>query len=309
MTNKDVPMLELRNVKKMFGDFTAVYPLTLNIPKGTIYALLGPNGAGKTTTLRMILGILRPTEGEVLVDGISVHKHPEKAKSKIGYMPQAPALYNDLTVWENLEFYADMYGCRSEERLNEILEFVELSDFKNRLLGHLSGGMKQRASLGCAMVHDPPLLILDEPTAGVDPVVRRRMWDYFNTLKKKGHTILVTTHYMDEVVYADTVHLLRRGKTMMKGTVDEIIDNMGVEPTYKVWASLPSQAVNNIKLEKGSVKQLDDGKYLFQVHSKDAFSHLTTAIYKRGGLVENVKTEFPTLEDAFVYYSEKHGEV
>jgi len=301
-------MLSVRSLTKKFGDFIAVDDLTFEIEKGEIYALLGPNGAGKTTTIRMILGILRPTHGEVFVDGINVHKHPEIAKAKIGYMPQSHSLYEDLTVWENLDFYASMYGLKDENKLKEILDFVELYDVRHRLVGHLSGGMKQRASLACALVHDPPFLVLDEPTAGVDPVVRRRMWDYFKHLKDGGRTILVTTHYMDEVVHADTIHLVRRGKTMMKGTMDEIIKRMGGQASYVLICVLPSKlAVNRIKKHGVSISLLNAKEKYYRIilHNYEKLESVIKTIIDTGGAVKDINTKLPTLEDAFVYYSQR----
>ncbi|MHA1616835.1 MAG: ABC transporter ATP-binding protein [Candidatus Njordarchaeales archaeon] len=217
--------IETRDLVKKFGDFTAVNHLNLRIRKGEIYALLGPNGAGKTTTVRMIMGLLKPTSGEIFVDGISVVKYPEIAKKKIGYVPQFFSLYADLTVYENLDFYGRIYGLSREERvkrIRELLEIVELSAYKDFLAGNLSGGMKRRLSLAAALIHDPPILILDEPTAGVDPPLRRAFWRLFVDLKKEGKTILVTTHYMDEAEKADRIGLISRGKLVAEGTPRDI---------------------------------------------------------------------------------------
>ncbi len=300
-------LLCVEHLKKRFGDFTAVYDISFTVPKGSIYALLGPNGAGKTTTLRMILGIITPTAGRVLVDGHDVHKQPEIAKAKIGYMPQQHSLYEDLTVWENLEFYASMYRVvKDQAKLRDILEFVELYDVRHRLVGHLSGGMKQRASLACALVHDPPLLVLDEPTAGVDPVVRRRMWAYFKELKDRGRAILVTTHYMDEVVHAETIHLMRRGKTIMKGSMEEIIEAMGAKPIYTILAQVKSkEALREIQKTLNAKIRKKKDLWAVELTQPNDLQSILELMEKKGAKVRDIRTHFPTLEDAFVYFSEK----
>jgi len=217
--------IETRDLVKKFGNLTAVNHLNLRVRKGEIFALLGPNGAGKTTTVRMIMGLIKPTAGEIFVDGVSVIKYPEIAKKKIGYVPQFFSLYADLTVYENLDFYGRIYGLSREERvkrINELLRIVELSAYKDFLAGNLSGGMKRRLSLAAGLIHNPPILILDEPTAGVDPPLRRAFWKLFTDLKKEGKTILVTTHYMDEAEKADRIGLISRGRLIAEGSPRDI---------------------------------------------------------------------------------------
>ncbi len=218
-------MIVTRDLVKRFGSLVAVNHLNLKIRCGEIYALLGPNGAGKTTTVRMIMGLLKPTSGEIYVDGIDVVRYPDKAKRRIGYVPQFFSLYGDLTVLENLDFLGRIYGLAREERakrIREILEVVELTKFRDFLAGNLSGGLKRRLSLATALIHDPPILILDEPTAGIDPPLRRAFWDLFTSLKKEGKTILVTTHYMDEAERADRIGLISLGQLIAEGTPLEI---------------------------------------------------------------------------------------
>jgi ABC-2 type transport system ATP-binding protein len=218
-------IIEAVDVTKKFGDFVAVNNLNLQVFRGEILGLLGPNGAGKTTTVRMIACLLKPTSGKIFVDGYDAVNEPEKVKQKIGYMPQRFSLYEDLTVMENLEFYGKVYGLprvERERRAKELLEFVELSRFVNRQAGKLSGGMKQRLLLACALLHEPELLILDEPTAGVDPPLRRRFWEYFRELNRKGITLLITTHYMDEAENCTRIGIMNNGNLIKLGSSIEL---------------------------------------------------------------------------------------
>ncbi len=217
--------IEAENLTKKFGKFVAVNHINLKIKKGETFGLLGPNGAGKTTTIRMITGVIKPSDGYVKVFGMNVAKERKKILRYIGYMPQRFSLYEDLTVEENIKLYGRLQGIIGtslRERVKELLERFYLWEFRKRLAGRLSGGMKQRLALATALVHDPKLLILDEPTAGVDPPLRRRFWKYFKELNKEGKTILVTTHYMDEAENCDRLALMNRGSIIAEGTPQEI---------------------------------------------------------------------------------------
>jgi ABC-2 type transport system ATP-binding protein len=217
--------IEISGLTKKFGDFIAVDHLDLKVYKGEIFGLLGPNGAGKTTTIRMLCGLMAPTEGSIKILGYKIPEERNEAIRKIGYMAQRFSLYEDLTVYENMEFYGKLYGLKGSllrERILKLLDFLELSEFKDRLAGKLSGGMKQRLALGVALIHNPSLLILDEPTAGVDPSLRRAFWNYFRSLNKEGTTILVTTHYMDEAENCDRIGLMSKGKLIAIGSPREL---------------------------------------------------------------------------------------
>ena len=203
----------------------AVRGINLTIGKKEIFGLLGPNGAGKTTTLRMIMGLLLPTRGEIYVQGHDVVRNPAIVREYIGYVPQFFSLYSDLTVFENLRFYASLYGLSSSialERIRFVMDVVGIRRYKDVLAGNLSGGYKRRLELAVALIHDPPILILDEPTAGVDPPIRRAFWEMFRDLKKEGKTILVTTHYMDEAENCDRLALISYGKIIAEGKPREI---------------------------------------------------------------------------------------
>lgn len=213
-------------LRKEFGALVAVESLDLEIQRGEVFGLLGPNGSGKTTTIRMLCGLLMPSAGEATVVGYDVRTQAEQLRGRIGYMSQRFGLYDDLTVRENLSFYAGVYGLRGADRATRISELMERLDLEARsrqLAGNLSGGFKQRLALACAIAHRPWLLFLDEPTAGVDPAARRRFWDTIHDLARDGTTVLVTTHYMDEASRCERLGFLSRGHLIGLGTPDEIV--------------------------------------------------------------------------------------
>ncbi|KPU27656.1 ABC transporter ATPase [Caloranaerobacter sp. TR13] len=215
-----------KNLTKKFKGVTAVDKINLKIPKGKIYGLLGPNGAGKSTTIRMLCGVITPSSGEGKVLGFDIYRESEKIKHNIGYMSQKFSLYEDLTVLENLSFYASIYSLPKKvknERMAELIKMAGLEGKEKTLAAHLSGGWKQRLALGCALIHKPKLLVLDEPTAGVDPVSRRVFWELIYKLAEQGITILVTTHYMDEAESCDEIAFIFSGKILATGTPKEII--------------------------------------------------------------------------------------
>ena len=217
--------IQLDHLTKKFGHFTAVDDVSFSIPKGQIFGLLGPNGSGKSTTIRMLCGVIRPTHGGGTIMGYDLLTQTESIKQNIGYMSQKFSLYQDLTVNENLDFYGNIFQMKPERievRKKELIEMANLKGKENALAGTLSGGWKQRLALGCALIHEPELLVLDEPTAGVDPVSRREFWKSITELSKQGITILVTTHYMDEANYCDRLCLMFEGKISLIGTPDEL---------------------------------------------------------------------------------------
>ena len=213
--------ISARGLTRSFRDLVAVDGLTLEVRKGALFGLVGPDGAGKTTTLRMLAGVLPPTSGDALVGGVSVARDPEGVKHHIAYMAQRFGLYHDLTVRENIDFYADLYQVPAAERpqrLERLYRFSSLGTFEHRLAGQLSGGMKQKLSLCCALVHHPEILLLDEPTFGVDPILRRDLWLILHQMVAEGVTVLVTTAYMDEAERCDQVALLHRGTVVALDT-------------------------------------------------------------------------------------------
>ncbi len=220
----------------------------MDIPKGKIFGILGPNGAGKSTLIRMLCGVLRPTSGSGKVFGYDIVKDPEDIKLRIGYMSQKFSLYEDLTVYENLKFYTEIYGVKRkfvEERIDQIVNMAGLAGRKNQLTGTLSGGWKQRLALGCTLIHKPNLLILDEPTAGVDPVSRRVFWEIIYRLSRQGISVLVTTHYMDEAESCDEVAFVFQGKVIGQGVPKEIIDELNLNSLEDVFIKYEEDVTGN----------------------------------------------------------------
>ncbi|MBS1875604.1 MAG: ABC transporter ATP-binding protein [Acidobacteria bacterium] len=221
--------VETRNLVKRFGDFVAVDHVTLSVKRGEIFGFLGPNGAGKSTTIRILCGLLEPTEGEGVVAGFDVSTQSEQIKKSIGYMSQKFSLYDDLTVEENIDFFSGIYGVprdRRAARKDYVLRMSGLAEKRSSMTTLLAGGWKQRLALGCAILHEPPILFLDEPTSGVDPIARRGFWELIYQLSAAGHTIFVSTHYMDEAEYCHRVALMYRGKVVALGTPDELKDSL-----------------------------------------------------------------------------------
>jgi ABC-2 type transport system ATP-binding protein len=222
--------VDAQGLTRRFGAVTAVDQLTLRIAPGEVFGLLGPNGSGKTTTIRMLCGLLEPTAGSATVAGIDVAVAPEQVKRRIGYMSQRFGLYEDLTVAENLEFYGGIYGLPQAARAarsSEVIAFLELDRRLSQLAGELSGGWKQRLALGCSLLHRPVVLFLDEPTAGVDPAARRSFWRAIHDLARQGTTVIVTTHYMDEVERCGRIALMSGGHLIALGTPDEVAARVG----------------------------------------------------------------------------------
>lgn len=232
-------VIDIHHLTKNYGKFTAVNDLELTVYKGEIYGLLGPNGSGKTTIIKMLTGLLRPTSGNAEIFG---KKIPCKSMMKnIGYMPQDTAIYLDNTVHENLAFFGGMYGMTKdqfEKKEQEMLAFVDLLNWRDCLVSTLSGGMKHRLSLACALIHEPHLLLLDEPTVGVDPELRATFWGYFETMMQKGVTVMITTHYMDEANHCSRVGFLRKGKLIAEGRPTELKQKTGTESLEDAFLAL-----------------------------------------------------------------------
>jgi ABC-2 type transport system ATP-binding protein len=225
MTNDTV--VQTRQVHKHFGPTRAVDGIDLTVQAGEIYGLLGPNGSGKTTLIRLLVGLLKPNAGSVTILGQPM---PSKAVlGQVGYMTQTCALYDDLTVRDNVAFFAEMYGQRDAARINEVIALVELTERANSMVRTLSGGMKQRASLACSLVHRPRLLLLDEPTVGVDPQLRATFWAYFRHLTQGGTTLIVSSHVMDEAERCDRLGFIRQGKLLAEGSAMELRERAGTE--------------------------------------------------------------------------------
>jgi len=224
MNTNDIAV-SVRDLEKKFGDFIAVNRINFDVAKGEIFGFLGPNGAGKSTTIRMLCGILSPTSGSGKVGGYDILKEQEKIKQNIGYMSQKFSLYEDLTVEENIDFYGGIYkipSSRKRERKEWIMKMAGIETLRSSLTRTLSGGWKQRLALGCAIIHEPKIFFLDEPTSGVDPIARKNFWDLIKEMARKGVTVFVTTHYMDEAENCDRMALIYRGSIIAMGTPSEL---------------------------------------------------------------------------------------
>jgi ABC-2 type transport system ATP-binding protein len=220
--------IHAHKLRKEYDDLVAVDDIDLKIAKGQLYGLIGPNGSGKTTTIKMLVGLLKVTSGKAYVLGEKVPI--SQNVSRIGYMPQEMAIYSDLTVHENLQLFSELYSVGPETfdaRSEELLKVIDLADREDSLVSELSGGMRHRVSLACALVHDPEVVFLDEPTVGVDPELRVGFWKYFADLKEKGKTVILTTHYMDEAVRCDTVCMMRLGRIIAEGSPKKIMEDSG----------------------------------------------------------------------------------
>jgi ABC-2 type transport system ATP-binding protein len=221
-------VIETSSLTKKFGDFIALDNLNLNIRKGEVYGLIGPNGAGKTTTIRLLCGLVKYNSGEAFVLGKRIPNNT--IASKIGYMPQETALYEGLSVKQNMKFFGEIFSLNKtsiNERIDDLLKFIDLEKWKEELVGNLSGGMKHRVSLACTLIHEPDILFLDEPTVGVDPELRVSFWEYFNNLKEKGTTILITTHYMDEAKHCDRIGFMKSGRLIAEDDPLKILETSG----------------------------------------------------------------------------------
>jgi ABC-2 type transport system ATP-binding protein len=235
------PAVVTRALSKRFGDLVAVESLDLTIQRGEVFGVLGPNGSGKTTTIRMLCGLLTPTSGDASVAGFDIRTESEQIRRSIGYMSQHYGLYDDLTAIENIRFYSTVYGLHGAERearIAELMSELGLTSQKDQMAGTLSGGWKQRLALACSTAHRPEVLFLDEPTAGVDPAARRRFWELAYTLAKRGTTIVVTTHYMDEAARCQRLAFLSRGHLIAVGTPEEIPRHFGQKTIEDVFIEL-----------------------------------------------------------------------
>jgi ABC-2 type transport system ATP-binding protein len=300
--------VQTSGLTKIFGDFRAVDGVDFQIPRGEIFGLLGPNGAGKTTTIRMLCGLLTPTEGTAQVLGLDVVEDAEKIKQQIGYMSQKFSLYNDLTAWENIEFYASIYGVPKSERKARITELIEMSGLtghEKALTRSLSGAWRQRLALACAIVHRPKMLFLDEATAGVDPVSRREFWDLIYQMAGEGVTVLATTHYMDEAEYCNMIGMMHRGQLIAFESPDSLKDSMpGV--LLQVECSDPMQAVDVLE-EQPFIEDVTIHGVLLHVNlTKSGKEREVERLLKRAGIaVYRVEETFPSLEDVFISMIEK----
>jgi ABC-type multidrug transport system ATPase subunit len=302
------------NLVRKFGTFTAVNGVSFRVEKGEIFGFLGPNGSGKTTVIKMLTGLLPLSDGSAFVEGIDVRTGAEEVRERIGYMSQNFSLYNDLTVLENLTFYGRIYSLppdKLKRRMDEIVQLNGLGPYATRLAGKLSGGWKQRLALGCAMLHEPKLLFLDEPTAGIDPVARRQLWDLLFELSGHGITFFVTTHYMDEAERCSHVAYIYYGKLIADGTPNSLRELPDVQPpgTLRVEITTPevTRALRSVRELSGVRSATIFGQ---SIHAlvEDALNldNLRDMLLRRGIAVAEIRPLAPSLEDVFVELTYKH---
>lgn len=300
-------------LRRTFGEVVAVDSLDLDILEGEIFGLVGPDGAGKTTTMRMLTGIMLPSAGTAHVVGLDVAHDAERLKDHIGYMSQRFGLYPDLTVIENLEFYADIYGVPARgraEKTERLLGFSNLTPFKQRLAGNLSGGMKQKLGLACALIHTPRVLFLDEPTNGVDPVSRRDFWRILYQLVREGVTIFVSTAYLDEAERCNRLALLHQGRLLGVGTPDEIKAMMpGALLEVRTSAPRRTAALLREQLAEGAVGLFGDRVHLATRDAARAETHARELITAAGFELLSIRPIEPSLEDVFVSVVAQQKEV
>ncbi|MDM8531070.1 ABC transporter ATP-binding protein [Anaerolineales bacterium HSG25] len=315
MNNNDT-IIHVDNLSVEFNKTKVVQEVSFEIPRGAIFGFIGPSGSGKTTTVRMLTGFYQPTTGEMTVLGHSPTQFTAKTRQKIGYMPQQFALYPELTVWENLQFAASIYGMpfKRDVRLNELLEFVELSEDRNKLGRNLSGGMKRRLSLAATLVHRPELIFLDEPTAGIDPVLRRKFWDHFKTLQDDGCTLFVTTQYVGEAAYCDYVGVMIQGRLLMVETPQglrqqayggEVVD-MHIKQRLLHKDLI---ALSDLPFVQAEATELPDDRLGVRLVVNDA-SHAIPTLLKwcehEYITVESIEEYHPPFDDVFVELVKKH---
>lgn len=296
-------MIAAEHLSKRFNSNLAVDDVSFHVKAGEIFGLLGPNAAGKTTAMRMMCGLIRPDSGAVTIGGTSI----QKAKCRFGYVSQYFGQYEELTVFENLQFYASLYGIHDKKRLQTMLERYALEPFKHQRAGRLSGGTKRRLALACALAHDPEVLFLDEPTAGIDPVTRKRLWDDFYTLAAEGKTLFVTTHYMEEAQRCHRIAIIDRGSLIAQGTPKDIHKYMGDVRVYAILTDYDPQLV-------AAAAALSDVRLINQFGSElrlitaPAFDHTRVAelLAPFAPQAEIRETE-PNLEDVFMALTKEHA--
>ncbi len=297
--------VETEDLVKAFGTFVAVDHVSLRVGKGEIFGFLGPNGAGKSTTIRMLCGLLTPTSGRAMVRDLNVAVEPEQVRRSIGYMSQKFSLYDDLTVEQNIDFFAGMYGVardRREARKQYVLEMANLTERRSSLTGTLSGGWKQRLALGCAILHDPPVLFLDEPTSGVDPIARSAFWDLIREMARMDHTIFVSTHYMDEAEYCHRLALMYRGRVIALGAPAELRAGLSTHTLLQLETSAPLDTMRSLEGVSGvgEVAVFGSGLHVAVDDFDSGVAAIRSRLADAGIEIRRIEKIVPSLEDVFV---------
>lgn len=295
----------VKDLERRFGGFVAVNRISFEVQTGEIFGFLGPNGAGKSTTIRMLCGILAPSGGTGTVAGYDIRKEAEKIKTRIGYMSQKFSLYEDLTVEENIRFYSGIYNIpegKKDERREWVLRMAGLLEHRRTKTALLSGGWKQRLALGCAVLHEPPIVFLDEPTSGVDPISRRRFWDLIYEMAGRGVTVFVTTHYMDEAEYCDRIALIYRGELIAIDTPDRLKSEWMKEEILECRLDRPQEALEVLE-GLPTVREaalFGQGVHVLVEEAKKALPEIREVLSSKGFTVMGIEKILPSLEDVFV---------
>jgi ABC-2 type transport system ATP-binding protein len=297
--------VETDELVKSFGSFMAVDHVSLQVGNGEIFGFLGPNGAGKSTTIRMLCGLLTPTSGRALVKDLDVAVEPEQVRRSIGYMSQKFSLYDDLTVEQNIDFFAGLYGVldeQREERKKFVLEMANLAERRGSMTATLSGGWKQRLALGCAILHDPPVLFLDEPTSGVDPIARGAFWDLIREMARTGHTIFVSTHYMDEAEYCHRLALMYRGRVIALGAPAELRTGLSTQTLLHLDTSAPLETMKALEQVPGigDVAVFGGGLHVTVEDLESGTYAIRSRLSAEGIKIHRLEKILPSLEDVFV---------
>ena len=295
------PVIVAKNLTRYFGDFVAVDHISFEVPRGEVVGYLGPNGSGKTTTIRMLLGLLEPSDGFATVLGYDAFRQTEEVRARAGYMSQKFALYDDLTVWENIEFYGGVYGVRDRARLKDTLARVDLTEHLTEMTAGLSAGWRQRLALAIALVHQPKLLFLDEPTSGVDPNARRVFWDLIYDLAAEGTTVFVTTHYMDEAEYCERVGIMRDGHLLALDRPDVLKENTLPGPVWDVFVLPLEMALDALSGADGVLRAGLAGNHLRVITKASVSKKDLGGILERAALKPTlIERGEATLEDVFL---------
>ncbi|MEW6062204.1 MAG: ABC transporter ATP-binding protein [Bacteroidota bacterium] len=304
--------IEVENLTKRFGTFTAVDHINFEVKEGEIFGFLGANGAGKSTAIRMLCALLTSTEGTARVGGYDINKQPLKVRERIGYMSQKFSLYEDITVEENIDFFGKVYGLTDSElaeRKQWVLDIANLHGREKSITRTLSGGWKQRLALGCAVLHRPRIVFLDEPTSGVDPVMRRRFWELINEMSAEGVTVIVTTHFLEEAEYCNDIILINAGKIIATGSPKELKDNYIRHPILEVQCSNVIQAMEEVESQPWAIETSVFGTYLHvsvpneeegKIKIREMLSASRIDIY-------NIERITPSLEDVFIFLLEQES--
>jgi len=295
-------IIKIKDLKKSYGDVEAVCGVTYEVGKGEMFGLVGPDGAGKTTTIRILCGLLNPDSGEALTFDKNITKNRKEIQNQVGYLSQKFSLYGDLTVDENIEFFADIHGVKNfEERRNELLEFTRLTPFRERLADNLSGGMKQKLALACSLIHRPKILYLDEPTTGVDPVSRRDFWKILSSLLKEGITIFMTTPYLDEAERCNRVALMHNGKIISLDTPQKIKESINKD-VIEIVCNNARQAQRLVKENTNYEVQMFGDRVNVMVGSyENEYKSLENLLENNGIDIISHRQVSASLENVFIY--------